>query len=97
MLRDRHSGVWPTDNPTHCNRHKKAKRDQKNQYLPVALADQERRNVIVLFRVEKRIDEIPCERRDIDGKRDGKAISIKQLYAAFHRQYDQRRSSEIER
>ena len=65
--------------------------------MPVGLADQERRNVIVLLRVEKRIDEIPCEHRHVDGKRDGEAISIQQVYAAFDREYDQRRGSEIER
>src|SRR5437667_9867399 len=84
-------------NPTYCNPHKKAKGDEKNQYLPVALADQGRRNAIILLRVEKRIDEIPCEHRHVDCKRDGEAISIQQLCAAFDRQYDQRRNSEIDR
>jgi len=47
--------------------------------------------------LRKGIDEISCEHRHVDGKRDGEAISIQQLYAAFDRQYDQRRGSEIER
>ena len=50
-----------------------------------------------MLRIKERIDEIPCEYCDVDGERDAKAILLQQLYAAFHRQYQQRDGSEIER
>jgi hypothetical protein len=92
-----HAGTSSADNPTLCNGHEKPKTDQKEQYLPIALADQKRRNIIVLLRVQERINEIPSEDCHIDGERDEKAVPVQQLYAAFYREYEQRSGSEIER
>src|SRR6516165_1307727 len=75
-VRANSAAVSLPNNPTHRNRHEKAKPDQKQEYLPITLVNKKRRNILVLFRINKRIDKIPSEHSDIDGQRDRKAVSV---------------------